>query len=139
MNWTPIELVADGAASSPPLDLVPFTGFNDNLAVLLAVPDHKILARIGRQDHQRLDDGGFPAVIGAYQHGQALGWLNDRILMGHEIMERNATNHSSASVWRVPLGYWRWPNCNEFCRNASRNLSRGGWQGLSWGTMGLAD
>src|SRR5205814_8233221 len=46
---------------------------------------------------QGFDDGGFAAVVGSDEDGQAGGQVDDRMGVRHEVFERNAADHGTVT------------------------------------------
>ena len=81
-----------------PVDDMAVGGFDDDLAFLFSVSQHKAGLRVMAENLQGGHERAFATVVGTDQHRQTIGRLDDRMPMRHEVNEFNPFNHWGAAI-----------------------------------------
>ena len=82
--------------ASPPHDMT-VVGFQHDAALFGIMPQCKFGRIVVAKDLQRRDNRALATVVGAYQHIQPLGQIEDRVLMRHKVDKFNPFYHSLGS------------------------------------------
>ena len=94
------QCVTDAGLFAIQADDMAIISFRRDTALLRAMSHHMCCLAIGSQNMQCCHDRRLPAIVRSRQYRQAIREIDHGVLVGHEVFERDATQHE----WRGDSG-----------------------------------